>query len=52
VKENEMGETCGTHGGELYAYTVGVRKPTGEKPLGKPWNSWEFNISPDLKTIK
>jgi len=47
-----MGETCNTHGGEFYTYTVRVRKPTGEKPLERPWNKWEYNIYPDLKNDK
>jgi len=43
------GGTCGTHGGEFYAHTVWAGKPTGEKPLERPWNRWKYNISPELK---
>jgi len=46
-----MGETCGTHGGELYAYRVWLGKPTGEKPLERLWNRWKYNISRVLKKI-
>jgi hypothetical protein len=41
VKEKEMGETRGTHGGELCAYTVWVRKPKVDKPLERLCNRWE-----------
>ena len=26
-------------------------KPTGKRPLGRPWRKWEYNIRNDLKEI-
>jgi hypothetical protein len=34
TKENEMGKTCGTHGGDEKSVVI-VRKYEGKKPLGR-----------------
>jgi hypothetical protein len=33
------------------AYKVLVRKPEGERTVGKHWHKWEDNIKMDLKEI-
>jgi hypothetical protein len=33
------------------AYRVLLRKPEGNRPLGRPWHRWEDNIKVDLKVI-
>ena len=33
------------------AFEVLTGKPTGKRPLGRPWRRWEDNISMDLEEI-
>ena len=28
-----------------------IGKPTGKRPLGRPWSKWEDNVRMDLKEI-
>jgi hypothetical protein len=52
MKENEMGETCGTHGGELYAYTLWVRKNIQERNHWKDYGIDGSTIFPRIQKIK
>jgi hypothetical protein len=51
MKEDEVGGTCGTHGGGGAVYRVLVGKPEGKRPLGRPRRRWEDNIKLDLREI-
>jgi hypothetical protein len=51
VKEDKMGETCGTHGGEKGIYRVLVGSSEGKRPLGRPRRRWENNIKLHLREI-
>jgi hypothetical protein len=44
IKKNEMGEEFSTYGERRGACRGLVRKPDGEKLLGKPRRGWEDNI--------
>jgi hypothetical protein len=50
MKEVEVGETCGFHGGRG-VYSVLVGRPEGKRPLGRPRCWWEDNIKLDLREI-
>jgi hypothetical protein len=41
IKENELGGTCSTYGGEKRFL---VRRPEGKRPLGRNWRAWKDNI--------
>jgi hypothetical protein len=49
IEKNEMGGTCITYGGQEVVYRVLLRKPEGERPLGRPRSRWEDNIKMDLQ---
>jgi len=51
MKNKEMGEAYGMHGGEERRCSVLVGKPDGKKSLGKPRRKWEDNVEMDLKTV-
>jgi hypothetical protein len=51
MKEDEVGGTCGTHGGgERCLQDFGWR-PKGRRPLGRPRRRWEDNIKMDLREL-
>jgi hypothetical protein len=51
MKEDEVGGTCGTHGGgERCLQGFGLR-PKNKRPLGRPRCRWEDNIKMDLREI-
>jgi hypothetical protein len=52
IKEDEMGEECGTHGKNRNAYRVLVGEREGKRPLGRPRHRWEDNIKVDIKEIR
>jgi hypothetical protein len=52
IKEEEMGESCGTQGGEQKCRQVLAKKLEGRKPLGRPRCRWEDSIMKDLKEIR
>jgi len=45
-KENEMGDTCGTHGRDTKSYS---KNRNGQ--LGRFWRRWDYNITIKLKEI-
>jgi hypothetical protein len=47
MKEDEVGGTCGTHGGGEGVYRVLVGRPEDERPMGRPRYTWEDNIKMD-----
>jgi hypothetical protein len=49
--EDEVGGTCGTHGGGRGVYRVLVGRPEGKRTLGRPRLRWEDNIKLDLGEI-
>jgi hypothetical protein len=51
IEENEMGEACGTYGGNRNTYRVVVRKLERKRLLGRPSREWEQNIKNYLKEI-
>jgi hypothetical protein len=51
MKEEEMGGTCGTHGGGRGVYRVLVGRSEGKRLLGRPRRRWEDNINLDLREI-
>jgi hypothetical protein len=51
MKEDEVGGTCGTHGGGERCLQVLVGRPEGKRPLGRPRSRWEDNIKMDLREI-
>jgi hypothetical protein len=51
MKEDEVGWTCGTHGGGEGAYRVLVGSPEGRRQLGRTRRRWEDNIKMDLGEI-
>jgi hypothetical protein len=51
MKENEMGGTCGTHGGGERCLQVSVGNPEGKRPLERPRRRWEDNIEMDLREV-
>ena len=36
---------------EYFSYHILTGKPTGKRPLGRPWRRWENNIRMDLEWI-
>jgi hypothetical protein len=46
MKEDVVGETCGTHGEGRFVYRVLI-----DRPLEKPRRRWEDNIKMDLREI-
>jgi len=52
IKKNEMGWACGAYGEGGGMYRVLVRKPEGERPLGRPRRKWEDNIKMNLQEVK
>jgi hypothetical protein len=53
AKEDEMGRSCSTNGGEKRnAYMILVGKPEGKRPLGRPRRRLEDNIKIDLTEIE
>ena len=47
-----MSRTCSTYGAIFrYAYRVLVRKPQGNRPLGRPRRTWEDNVKMDLREM-
>jgi transposase len=51
MKEDEVGGTCGTHGGGERFYRVLVGRTEGKRPLGRPRRRREDNIKMDLREI-
>ena len=37
--------------GDMSAFKILTGKPTGMRPLGRPWRRWEDNIRMDLEEI-
>jgi hypothetical protein len=54
MNENEVGWTCGTHGGWAGrgVYMVLVGRPEDKRPLGRPRRRWEDKIKMDLREIR
>jgi hypothetical protein len=42
--KDEMGGACSTNGEKRNAYRILVRKPEGNRPLGRPRRRWVDNI--------
>jgi hypothetical protein len=52
VKENEMGETCGTQGiGEENVQGFSGKARRKERPFGRSRRRWEDGIRMDLRKI-
>jgi hypothetical protein len=51
MREDELGRTCGTHGGERKFINGVVRKPEEKRPLGNPRRRLEYCIKMDLEVI-
>jgi hypothetical protein len=49
MKEDEVGETCGTHGRGVYG--ILVQRPEDKRPMGRPRRRWEDNVKMDLREI-
>jgi hypothetical protein len=49
VKDDEMDRACSTHGYERNVYRILAGKAEGERPLGRPRQSWEDNIKMDYR---
>jgi hypothetical protein len=45
IKEDEVGRTCGTHGGGGGVYRVLVGRPEGKRPLGRPKRKCDDHIT-------
>jgi len=39
-------------GERISVFSVLVGKPEGNKPLGRPWRTWEDNIKTDLQEVR
>jgi hypothetical protein len=48
-KEDEMGRTCSTYGGEKSAYSASIGKCEGKRPVGRQRRKWEDSTTKDLK---
>jgi hypothetical protein len=48
IEKNEIGGACSAYGGEERVYRVLVRKPEGNRTLGRNRRRWEDNIKMDL----
>ena len=46
-----MGGAYGVYGEGRGVHTVLVRKPEGNRPLGRPRRNWEDNIKMDLQEV-
>jgi hypothetical protein len=44
-----MGRACSTNGERRNSYRILVKKPEGERPLGRPRRRWVDNINMDLR---
>ena len=44
-----MGRVCSRVEEGRSAFKILTGKPTGKRPLGRPWRRWEDNIRMDLK---
>jgi hypothetical protein len=44
-----MCKACSTHEDKRYRYTILVRRPEGNRPLGRTSRRWENNFKMDLK---
>jgi hypothetical protein len=51
MKEDEVGGTCGTHGGWVRCLQGFVGRPKSKRPVGRPRRMWEDNIKLDLREI-
>jgi hypothetical protein len=51
MKEDEVGVTCGTHGGGERCLQGYGREDRSQEPLGRPRRRWEDNIKMDLRKI-
>jgi hypothetical protein len=51
TKEDEMGWTCGTHGGWERCLQGFGWEARSKRPLGRPRRRWEDNIKMDLGEI-
>ena len=49
ITNKEMGGACSTYGERRCAYGVLVGKTERKRPLGRPGNRWEDNITIDLQ---
>jgi hypothetical protein len=49
--KNEMGEACTTYGESRGAFRVLVRKPEGERQLGRPRHTQKDHIKIDLQEV-
>jgi hypothetical protein len=46
-----MGGACSADGEERGVYKVLIRKPEGNRPLGRPRRRWEVNIRMDVQEV-
>jgi hypothetical protein len=46
-----MDKACSAHGERRSVYRVLVRKPKGNRPLGRDRHRWEDNIKMDLQKV-
>jgi len=46
-----MSEACSTYGEEETCTQDSVRKPEGQRPLGRPRHRWEDNTKMDLQEV-
>ena len=46
-----MGRLCSQNGRTRSAFRIFPGKPTGKRPLGRPWCRWEDNIRMDLEEM-
>jgi hypothetical protein len=51
IKTNKIGGACRSDGEGRGMYRVLVGKPEGKRPLGRPWQRWEYNIKIDLQDL-
>jgi len=51
IEKNECAEHVAHMGEEREVYRVLVRKPEGERPLGRPTRRWVDNIMMDLQEV-
>jgi hypothetical protein len=51
IKEDWMGQVCGTNGEERDAYRILVGKPEGKRPLGRPRRRCVDDIKLDHRNI-
>jgi hypothetical protein len=51
MKEDEVGRTCGKHGGGERCLQDFGERPECKRPLGRPRRRWEDNIKMDLREI-